>query len=128
MRVWLTFAALIFLAIMVTGCASVPEKYWEINRATSHKFTYISDIEKHGVHHFVEYGTTGNSRFTGDCEEYALAIQYQLATIGVNSVIWVTKRRAGLHALTCSDDGWCFDAFTVPERRESVQDVFITRM
>lgn len=128
MRVWLTFAALIFLAIMVSGCASVPEKYWQVNRMTSDRFTYVTDYEKHGVADFREEGVTGDAPFSSDCEEYGMAIQHQLAKIGVKSTIWLVKRKYDYHALTCSEDGFCFDAFTVPIRREKVTDVFITTL
>ena len=128
MRVWLTFAALIFLAIMVSGCVSVPEKYWQVNKMTSHRFTYVTDIEKHGLPHYDEPWVTGESRFTGDCEEFSSAIQFQLAKIGVSSDRWLVVGRRGFHALTCSDDGFCFDAFTIPMRRENVPYKFISRM
>lgn len=128
MRVWITFIALILLAIMVSGCASVHEKYWQVNRMTSDRFTYVSDVAKHGVPHYDEPLVTGNNRFSGDCEEYASAIQFQLAKIGVSSTRWITTHPTGLHALTCSDDGWCFDAYNVPMRRESVPYIFIERM
>jgi len=128
MRVWLTFAALIFLAIMVTGCASVPEAYWQVNRITSDRFTYVTDFEKHGVPDYREEGVTGDEPFKADCEEYSMAIQYQLAKIGVSSTRWVVKRKYDYHALTCTDTGWCFDAFQVPVRRESVPHVFIEEL
>ena len=128
MRVWLTFAALIFLAIRVSGCASVPEKYWQVNRMTSDRFTYVSDVAKHGVPHYDEPLVTGNNRFSGDCEEYASAIQFQLAKIGVSSTRWYVVNRAGPHALTCTATGWCFDANTVPFRREKAPYIFITTL
>lgn len=127
-RVALTFAALIFLAVMVTGCATVPERYWQVSRTVSDRFTYVSDRVKHGVDHFEESGVTGDTKFTGDCEEAAIAMKYQLAKIGVHSTIWVTTHRVGLHAMTCSDDGWCFDAYNVPVRRESVPFTFLYKM
>lgn len=119
---------LAILCVCLTGCASVPEAYWQINRATSERFTYVSDFEKHGVPDYREEGVTGDTRFTGDCEEVAAAMKYQLAKIGVKSTIWVVKRKYDYHALTCTDDGWCMDAYTVPMRRESVRDVFITQL
>ena len=122
------YRCLAIFCLCLTGCASVPESYWQINRATSERFTYVSDFEKHGVPDYREEGVTGDEPFKADCEEYSMAIQYQLAKIGVKSTIWVVKRKYDYHALTCTDDGWCMDAYTVPMRRESVRDVFITQL
>ena len=121
--------AICYLTLLfLTGCASVPEAYWHINRATSERFTYVTDFEKHGVADYREEGVTGSDKFTGDCEEYARAIQYQLGIQGVQSTVYVVKRKYDYHALTCSEDGFCFDAYTVPMRRESVRDIFITKL
>ena len=121
-------SAIAIICVCLTGCASVPEAYWQINRATSERFTYVTDFEKHGVPDYREEGVTGDTRFTGDCEEYARAIQHQLGIQGVQSTVYVVKRKYDYHALTCTSDGFCFDAFTVPIRRESVRDTFITQL
>jgi len=122
------YRVLAILCLCLTGCASVPEAYWQINRATSERFTYVTDFEKHGVADYREEGVTGSDKFTGDCEEYARAIQYQLGIQGVQSTVYVVKRKYDYHALTCTSDGWCMDAFNVPMRRESVRDIFITKL
>ena len=121
-------SAIAIFCLCLTGCASVPEAYWQINRATSERFTYVTDFEKHGVPDYREEGVTGDTRFTGDCEEYARAIQYQLGIQGVQSTVYVVKRKYDYHALTCTSDGWCMDAFNVPVRRENVPDVFISQL
>ena len=122
------YRCLAILCVCLTGCTSVPETYWQINRATSERFTYVTDFEKHGVADYREEGVTGSDKFTGDCEEYARAIQYQLGIQGVQSTVYLVKRKYDYHALTCTSDGWCMDAFNVPVRRENVPDTFISRM
>ena len=124
MRAALTILGLLLL----TSCSTIPEKYWEINRETSYKFTYISDYRKHGVPHYEEPFVTGNTLFSGDCEEYAAAVQYQLALNSVPATRWYVIGRAGAHALTCTQDGWCLDAYTLPFRREKAPYVFITTL
>lgn len=114
--------------LFLTGCASVPEAYWQINRATSERFTYVTDFEKHGVGHYDEPNVTGESRFSGDCEEAASAMKYQLAKIGVPSTRWVITTSNGLHAITCTYDNWCLDINTVPTRRENVFGTFLYEM
>lgn len=114
--------------LCLTSCSTIPEQYWEINRETSYKFTYVSDYKKHGLPHYDEPLVTGNRRFSGDCEEYASAIQFQLAKIGVSSTRWYVVSKAGAHALTCTATGWCFDANTIPFRRENAPYVFITTL
>lgn len=118
----------VFCVCLISGCATVPENYWHLNKATSAKFTYVSDMQKFGVEHYHERGHTGNVPFQADCEEYSDAIRYQLALRGVASRSWVVKAKQGYHALTCSEDGWCFDANTVPFRREQAPYLFITEM
>jgi len=51
---------LALICVCLTGCASVPESYWQINRATSERFTYVTDFEKHGVPDYREEGVTGD--------------------------------------------------------------------
>lgn len=118
----------VVLMLMMTGCATVPENYWRINKATSAKFTYVSDMQKHGVTHLDELVVTGDYPFDGDCEEYATAIRFQLARAGIPARRWVVSTKSGYHAITCTEDGWCFDAFNVPMRRENTPYLFITQM
>lgn len=123
------FRIIAVLCVCLSGCATTAaDDYWRLNRAVSERFTYISDIEHHGVQHYHERGHTGRGPFKGDCEEFSDAIRYQLALRGVASRSWVVKAKQGYHALTCSEDGWCFDANTVPFRREQAPYLFITEM
>jgi predicted transglutaminase-like cysteine proteinase len=115
MRVWLTFAALVFLAVMVSGCASSRyDNLWALNKSVSHRFTYLSDDEKHGVVEFWEKGVTGDGPFSGDCEEYAFAIKYQLQQAGYQAKTWRVHDGIGGHAVTCTDDGYCLDHRRAP--------------
>ena len=116
------------ILLMLSGCLYTPESYWEINKRLSSHFTYISDYKKHGVPHYEEPFVTGNTPFSGDCEEYAAAVQYQLALNSVPATRWYVIGRAGAHALTCTQDGWCLDAYTLPFRREKAPYVFITTL
>lgn len=113
---------------LTSGCAAVPENYWQVSRKVSERFTYVTDIKKHGLQHYDEPGVTGESRFTGDCEEAASAMQYQLAKIGVPSKRWVVATANGFHAITCTFDNWCLDANALPTRRENIKGAFVVEM
>lgn len=104
--------------MILSGCATVPENLWQLNRATSDRFTYVSDQAKWGVESFVEVGVTGEKQFSGDCEEYAFAMVFQLNKRGIAAQVWVVSTKSGLHAITCTLDGWCLDYDNVPVRKE----------
>lgn len=104
--------------VIMSGCSTVPENLWQINRATSARFTYVSDHEKWTVESFVELGVTGDMQFSGDCEEYAFAMVYQLNKHGIVAQVWVVSSTQGFHAIACTLDGWCMDYRNVPIRRE----------
>ena len=125
-RVVLTFSALLALAVLVSGCASTYyDDLWALNKRVSHRFTYVSDMQKHGVIEYHEKGVTGNDKFSGDCEEYAFAIKYQLARAGINATVWHVYDGVGGHAVTCTEDGYCLDHKQAPRRREDTGYEFI---
>ena len=131
-------AILIALTLCVTGCASLgapPENLYRIQQHVNERFTYVPDLVKWGVVHKDEGLVTGEERFTGDCEEYATATKYQLEKAGFSAKRWMVRindaRRYGvrgtsLHAVTCTDDGWCLDNITrIPQKQASLQYTWI---
>ncbi len=123
----LSFLAVIWAYFQFTGESSEEDILWKINREVSHKFTYVTDMEKWGVEHYSEEGVTGEKKFTGDCEEYAKAIKYQLHKVGIDSTIWAVwnNETNEYHTITCTLDGWCLDDNTRPMREEDTNYVFI---
>lgn len=109
------------------GCAGIPDELWMLNRQISHNFVYVSDLVKWCSTQHIELEVTGDSRFSGDCEEYALAVRHHLNHMGIASQIWqVVDRKTGqIHAITCTDDGWCLDYDALPMRKRDTPYTFI---
>lgn len=115
---------------LTSGCAAVPENLWALNKQVSGRFTYMTDYAKHGRASVRETHVTGSAAFSGDCEEYADAMAYQLRLIGEVPTVWYVydARVQVYHAITCTESGWCFDANQVPMRREKAPYIFIDQM
>lgn len=125
---------LVCTGLALSGCSlpqPIPENLYRVNKRVSNNFLYVSDEVKHGYAEYWEAGVTGDTRFTGDCEEYAFAMNVQLNRMGIPNTMWVVAPPAGsapvgeLHALTCSDSGWCFDYDRVPFRKETSEYTWI---
>lgn len=127
MVILLSFLVGIWAHFQFTGESSEEDILWKINKEVSHKFTYVTDMKKWGVDHYSEEGITGEKKFTGDCEEYAKAIKYQLHKVGIDSTIWAVWHSEAnqYHAVTCTLNGWCLDENTRPTRKEDTNYVFI---
>lgn len=123
MRLVLIIAA--YLA--VTGCAgfsSPPEDLYRIQKRINDRFVYVSDVEKWGVEHIDEGLVTGDVPFSGDCEEYATAIKYQLEKAGKPAERWMVEVKDGrLHAVSCmTDDVWCLDNIErIPVKKDALR-------
>lgn len=110
MRAW-TLPLLFLLA----SCAALPpatpavQRLLDVKRLLDSRFTYISDQKKWGEEFHWEQGMTGDTDFTGDCEEYADAALYQLHKRGIKGEEWLVKTETGeFHMVTCAE-GWCID-------------------
>lgn len=88
-------------------------------------FSYVSDMKKWGSLEHHERGVTGESRFSGDCEEYAFAMKWQLGRKGINASVWHVLNGEEGHAVTCTEDGYCLDYGRAPTRREDTGYVFL---
>lgn len=64
-------------------------------------FTYVSDMQKHGVEHHAEQGVTGDEPFSGDCEEFMQAAFVQLLRRGVVVAPVFTKVGDEPHVMAC---------------------------
>lgn len=117
-----------FAVVALGGCAGIPEELWALNRRISHNFVYVSDLDKWCSSQYIELNVTGDTVFSGDCEEYALAVRHHLDHMGIASQIWhVLDRKTGqAHAITCTDEGWCMDYDALPMRRRNMSYEFIS--
>lgn len=124
---------IIAICLVVSGCATVgPQEdqlYW-MQKKLHHRFTYVSDQEKWGVQHLDEKDVTGETYFTGDCEEFASAAKHQLEKAGYKAERWlVVGTDSVLHAIACTDEGWCLDnANRLPMRRAELDYHFLKTM
>lgn len=119
-------SAILWFCMASTGCTTIPENLWELNKTISHRFSYVSDQDKWCVSNYVEQGVTGDDHFTGDCEEYAFAIKHHLDHMGIPSSVWhvVSKENGIAHAVTCTASGWCLDYNTMPRAKEKTPYYF----
>ena len=80
----------------------------DMYRQIRERFTYITDEEKHGeVEHWEDSSTlkniarTGVTRFTGDCEEFALVSMDKVRAMGFNARLAVCRVETGEGHLIC---------------------------
>ena len=118
--------AFLWLCMVSTGCTTIPENLWELNKTISHRFSYVSDQDKWCVSNYAEQGVTGDDHFSGDCEEYAFAIKHHLDHMGIPSSVWrvISKETGVSHAVTCTASGWCLDYNAMPRRKDKTPYYF----
>lgn len=113
---------------VLSACTTVPENLWAINRAISDRFVYVSDLDKWCVSNYVEQDVTGDYRFSGDCEEYAIAVKHHLDHMGIAASVWRIEGNGIGHAVTCTEDGWCLDYNVIPTQMDKTPYWFIERL
>lgn len=120
--------------LTITGCAGFsrpPEDIYRIQKHVNDRFSYVSDQAKWGVGHFDEGLVTGNKPFSGDCEEYATAIKYQLESAGKPAQRWMVMTKKGqFHAVTCMKaDVWCLDNIErIPVKKDALRYVWMRQL
>lgn len=116
----------LILVLLLTGCASsYQDNLWALNKSVSHRFHYVTDPDKWGEQEHHERDVTGQTRFSGDCEEYAYAMRWQLSQRGITSTVWHVINEQGGHAVTCTEDGYCLDYGRAPTKREDTGYFFL---
>lgn len=113
---------------LLSACTAIPENLWEINRTISDRFVYVSDQDKWCVSNYVEQDVTGDERFSGDCEEYAIAVKHHLDHMGVAASVWRVEGNGEPHAVTCTEDGWCLDYNVIPTQMDKTPYWFVERL
>lgn len=80
----------------------------DLHRQIREKFTYITDEEKHGLVEKWEdsstlknIGRSGVTRFTGDCEEFALVSMEKAREHGFNARVVICRVETGEGHLIC---------------------------
>lgn len=117
------------LITLMSACSKPEEeKLWMLNKQLSDKFTYISDPEKWGVLEKWEWDITGDKPFSGDCEEYAIAMKKILDSKGIpSSIYFVLDGKTG-HAVTCTETDWCLDYNDIPTKLKDTGYVVLRKI
>ncbi|MDO8267695.1 MAG: transglutaminase-like cysteine peptidase [Moraxellaceae bacterium] len=123
-----SFVVIFCVGSLLSACTAIPENLWAINRTISDRFVYVSDLDKWCVSNYVELDVTGDYPFSGDCEEYAIAVKHHLDHMGIAASVWRVEGNGVPHAVTCTEDGWCLDYNVIPTQMDKTPYWFIERM
>lgn len=101
-------AVVLLFVVFIYKNEQPPKNLSDVQKKVYDNFSYISDRGKWGVENYVEYAVTGDIPFTGDCEEYAIAIMHQLKKENVEHKYVITTYNNEPHAMVKSGS-WCVD-------------------